>query len=212
MPEIDRLGESIEWIDLEFVERERTPEFAIQEGIQLHLAGLSLSNTKQRLDRLGVERSRTAIHNWVQKADLQPDSNVDPNQIAVDETVIRVNGQRHWLYAAVDPETNQFLHVRLFQTLTTQLTVLFLRELREKQQVEDVTILVDAATHLKAALDRLGLRFRVCRHGNRNSVERIFREVKRRTSSFSNSFSNVALPTAESWLQAFAVWWNRCQS
>jgi putative transposase len=195
---------------LEFVERERTPEFAIQVGIQLHLAGLSLSNTKQHLERLGVERSRTAIHDWVQKADLQPDSDVAPNQIAVDETVIRVNGQRHWLFAAVDPDTNQFLHVRLFQTRTTQLTLLFLRELHEKQQVSDVTFLVDKAHHLKNALERLGLRFRVCRYGNRNAVERVFREVKRRTSSFSNTFSNAQLPTAESWLKAFAVWWNRC--
>ena len=116
MPETNRLSEPTEWIDLEFVERQRTPEFAIQVGIQLHLAGLSLSNTKQHLERLGVNRSRTAIHDWVRKADLQPDCDVSPNQIAVDETVIRVNGQRHWLYAAVDPETNQFLHIRLFQT------------------------------------------------------------------------------------------------
>ncbi|WP_380674660.1 IS6 family transposase [Salinigranum sp. GCM10025319] len=210
MPEINRLSRNTEWIDLEFVERQRTPEFAIQVGIQLHLAGLSLSNIKQHLERLGVERSRTAIHDWVRKADLQPDSDVSPNQIAVDETVIRVNGQRHWLFAAVDPDTNQFLHVRLFQTRTTQLTVLFLRELREKQQISDVTFLVDKAHHLKNALERLGLRFRVCRHGNRNAVERVFREVKRRTSSFSNTFSNAKLPTAESWLQAFTVWWNRC--
>jgi putative transposase len=210
MPEIDRLSEPTEWIDLEFVERQRTPEFAIEVGIQLHLAGLSLSNTKQHLERLGVERSRTAIHDWVRKADLQPDSNVEPNQIAVDETVIRVNGQRHWLFAAVDPDTNQFLHVRLFQTRTTQLTLLFLRELREKQQLSDVTFLVDNAHHLKNALERLGLRFHVRRHGNRNAIERVFREVKRRTTSFSNTFSNAQLPTAESWLQAFAVWWNRC--
>jgi putative transposase len=210
MPKTDRLSESIEWIDLEFVQRERTPQFAIQVGIQLHLAGLSLSNTKQHLEKLGVERSRTAIHDWVRKADLQPDSDVDPDQIAVDETLIRVNGQRHWLFAAVDPESNQFLHVRLFQTRTTQLTVLFLRELREKQQLSNVTFLVDDAAHLKAALDRLGFRFRVCRRGNRNAIERVFREVKRRTSSFSNTFSNAKLPTAESWLQAFAVWWNRC--
>ncbi|WP_136590990.1 IS6 family transposase [Salinigranum halophilum] len=212
MPETNRLSEPTEWIDLEFVERQRTPEFAIQVGIQLHLAGLSLSNTKQYIERLGVKRSRTAIHDWVRKADLQPDCDVSPNQIAVDETVIRVNGQRHWLYAAVDPGTNQFLHVRLFQTRTTQLTVLFLRELREKQQLSDTTFLIDDAAHLKAALDRLGLRFRVSRHGNRNSVERVFREVKRRTSSFSNTFSNARLPTVDSWLNAFAVWWNRCQS
>ncbi len=45
MPEIDRLGELTEWIELEFVERQQTPEFAIQVGIQRHLVGLSLSNT-----------------------------------------------------------------------------------------------------------------------------------------------------------------------
>jgi len=210
MPETDRLSGDTEWIDLGFVERERTPRSAIQTGIQLHLAGLSLSNTKQYLERLGVERSRTAIHNWVQKAKLQPTGDETPNQIAVDETVIRINDERHWLYAAVDPQTNEFLHVRLFQTRTTQLTLLFLRELREEQQVEQATFLVDGAHHLKAALERLDLRFQVRRHGHRNAVERIFREVKRRTSSFSNTFSNVEPPTAESWLQAFAVWWNRC--
>ena len=154
----DRLSGSSSWIDLEFVERERTPQPAIEVGIRLHLAGLSLSNTKRELEKLGVERSRTAIHNWVQKANLQPTSDTVPNQVAVDETVIRVNGERCWLYAAVNPATNEFLHVRLFQTLTTQLTLLFLRELREKQQVEQATFLVDGAQHLQTALTRLGLR------------------------------------------------------
>jgi hypothetical protein len=51
----------------------------------------------------------------------------------------------------------------------------------------------------------------VCRRGDRNPTERIFREVRRRTSSFSNTFSNAKLPTAESWSQAFAVWWSRRQ-
>ena len=210
MPENARLSGYLDEIDLEFVEREATPRLLMKLSIQLHLAGLSLSNTKQRLETLGVERSRTAIHNWVQKADLQPTSDGTPNQIAVDETMIRINDERHWLYAAVDPNTNEFLHVRLFQTRTTQLAVLFLRELSEKQQAEQVPFLVDQAHHLKAALARLGLRFQVVHHGNRNAVERVFREVKRRTSSFSNTFSNVEPSTAESWLQAFAVWWNRC--
>jgi len=146
-------------------------------GIHLHAARLSLSNTKQILDELGVKRGRTAIQNGVQKADRQPDSDVEPDQIAVDETVIQVDGERHWLYAAVDPETNRILHARLFQTRTTQLTVLFLRELREKQQIEQATFLIDVAAQLVAALERLGFRFHVIRHGNRNSVQRMFREV-----------------------------------
>jgi hypothetical protein len=49
MAEIGRLCKPTEWINVEFVERERTPEFTIQIGIQLHLADLSLSNTKQFL-------------------------------------------------------------------------------------------------------------------------------------------------------------------
>ena len=206
MPENERLGGCTSWIDLEFVERERTPPEIVEMGIHLHVAGLSLSNTKQILEKLGVGRSRTAIHNWVQKADLQPSSDGSPNRIAVDETVIQVNDQRHWLFAAVNPDTNEILHSRLFQTRTTQLTMLFLRELQQKQPVEQATFLVDGATHLASALDRLGLRFQTVRHGNRNSVERAFREVKRRTSSFSNTFSNASLASAESWLQAFAVW------
>jgi len=212
MPENERLSGRTSWIDLGFIERERTPREIIEVGIHLHVAGLSLSNTKQILERLGVERSRTAIHNWVQKADQQPSCDGSPNHVAVDETVIQVNDERHWLFAAVDPETNRILHARLFQTRTTQLTVLFLRELREQQQVEKATFLVDGATHLASALGRLGLRFQTVRHGNRNSVERVFREVKRRTSSFSNTFSNASLSSAESWLQTFAVWWNRCQT
>jgi len=64
MAEIDRLSGGIDWIDLEFIERERTPERIVEVGIQLHLHGLSLSNTKQYLEELGVEQSRTGIHSW----------------------------------------------------------------------------------------------------------------------------------------------------
>lgn len=83
--------------------------------------------------------------------------------------------------------------------------LLFLRELREKVPTEQATFLVDGAHHLKNALERLNLRFQRRRHGNRNAAERVFQEVERRTSSFSNTFSNVTLPTAASWLETFAV-------
>jgi transposase-like protein len=51
--------------------------------------------------------------------------------------------------------------------------MLFLRELREKVPGTTATILVDNAHHLKSALDRLGLRFQVHRHENRNAVVRV---------------------------------------
>ena len=144
----------------------------------------------------------------MQNANLQPTSDAAPDHIAVDETVIQANDERRWLYTAVDPETNKFLYVRLFPARTTQLTVLFLQELQQYVPVTQATILVDDAHHLKAMLSRLGLRFQMRRHGNRNAAERVFREVKRRTSSFSNTFGHAQPTTAERWLQAFAVWWN----
>lgn len=98
-------------------------------GIRYYLSGLSLSNAVIELEKFGVQRSRKAVHDWVQKADLQPATDANPDHIALDETVIRVNGQQYWLYAAVNPETNRFLHVRLFTT-TTALTQKFLRELK----------------------------------------------------------------------------------
>lgn len=126
-------------------------------GIQAHLAGLSLSNTVSLLADLGVDRSRNAVHDWVQNAALQPTEGRSPNHVALDETVIRINSQQYWLYAAADPDTNHLLHVRLFLTTTTAVTQIFLQELREKHDVESAVFLVDSAQHLQTTLRRANL-------------------------------------------------------
>ncbi|MFQ3318205.1 MAG: putative transposase [Natronomonas sp.] len=209
MPEIDRLNGNLGQIELEFVEREATPQLLMTLSIQLHFAGLSLSNTVFILEMFGVERAQSTIHNWVHKADLQPDDGRNPDHVAVDETVIQLNDEQYWLYAAVDPETNELLHTKLEPTRTNVLAHSFFRELREKHDVDDAMFLVDGATPLKDACNRHGLRFRCEKHGNRNSVERVFREVKRRTPSFSNCFSNATAETADDWLRSFAFAWNQ---
>ena len=107
MAETDRLDGCIEWIDLSFVERERTPSWAIQVGIRCHLAGMSTRDASKYLEKLGVHRSHVAVHNWVQKAELQPISTVSADQLAVDEKMIRLHGEEFWLYGAVDPETGR---------------------------------------------------------------------------------------------------------
>jgi putative transposase len=70
------------------------------------LRGLSLSNTVELLDCHGVQHSWKATHGCVQKDDLQPESGASSGQIALDETVIRINNQQCWLYAAGDPIVN----------------------------------------------------------------------------------------------------------
>jgi putative transposase len=66
----NRFSGCTDWIDLDFVERQRTPERAMKLGIQLQLVGVSLSNTVSILEEMDVKRSRKTIHDWVQKADL----------------------------------------------------------------------------------------------------------------------------------------------
>jgi len=209
MPENTRLNGCLDEIDLEFVEREATPQFLMKLSIQLHLAGLSLSNTVSILEIFGVERARSTVHNWVHKADLQPKSGQNPDHVAVDETVIRLNNEQYWLYAAVDPETNRLLYTKLEPTTNKELAHAFFAELREKHDVDDAVFLIDGSHSLKDVCRRHGLDFRYEKHGNRNSVERVFREVKRRTICFSNCFSNARAETADDWLRSFSFAWNQ---
>jgi transposase-like protein len=209
MPEPDRLTEFSSGFELGFVEREVTPELAMKLGIQLDAAGLSLSDTVSVLAGLGVDRCRSTVHKWVQKASLQPHAGKNPAHVAIDETVIQCNDQRYWLYAAVDPKANEFLHVRLFPSRTIVLTKRFLRELTEKPAVGDSLFLVDGAPWLQAALHQLQLRFQHVTYGNRNAVERLFKEVKRRTEQFATHFRHTTIESAETWLQTFAFIWNQ---
>ena len=209
MPENDRLNGCLGEIELGFVEREATPKLLMKLGIQLHLAGLSLSNTVSILEIFGVKRARSTVHNWVHKADLQPESDQNPDHVAVDETVIRLNDEQYWLYAAVDPETNELLYTKLEPTTNKVISHAFFAELREKHDVDDAVFLIDGSLSLNNACRRHGLDFKYEKHGNRNSVERVFREIKRRTTSFSNCFSNANAKTADEWLRSFSFAWNQ---
>jgi transposase-like protein len=197
MSENARLNGCIDQIELGFVEREATPRLLMKFSIQLHLASLSLSNTVSILEIFGVERAQSTVHNWVHKAELQPGADQKPDHVAVDETVIRLNEDQYWLYAAVDPETNKLLHTRLEPTTTTVLAQSFLRGLSEKHDVSDAVFLVDGSHSLQTACQRHGVDFRYENHGNRNAVERVFREIQRRTLCFSNCFSSANAETAD---------------
>jgi hypothetical protein len=63
MPEITRLVGRIGYFELDFVEREVTPQPAMKLGIQLRLTGLSLSNTTLVFDILGLNSCRSIVHN-----------------------------------------------------------------------------------------------------------------------------------------------------
>ncbi|SDY42237.1 hypothetical protein SAMN04487946_1155 [Halobellus clavatus] len=90
-------------------------------------------------------------------------------------------------------DTNRLLHLRLFPTRTQALTEIFLAELHEKYLVDEAIFLVDGAPWLQAACHRHSLRFQHVTHGNRNAIERVFKELKRRTEAFADHFRHTIL-------------------
>jgi len=174
-------------------------------SIQLYLARLSLSNTVSILEVFGVDRIQTTVHNWFHEADLQPESGRSPNHAAVDEAGSRIKGEQYWQYAAVDPEANDLLHTRLEPTRNNTLADQFFVDLCEKHDVDGAIILLDGTAALQRACRKHDLDFRYERHGNRNSVERVFREIKRGTICSSNAKAEIA----NEWLRSAAFARNR---
>ena len=74
--------------------------------------------------------------------------------------MIQLNDEQYWLYAAVDPETNELLYTRLEPTINSVITHTFFAELQEKHDVDDAVFLVDGSHSLKDACRRHGLGFR----------------------------------------------------
>ncbi|AUX10452.1 ISH14-type transposase [Halalkaliarchaeum desulfuricum] len=155
-------------------EREATPRFLMKLGIQLYLAELFLLNIISLFDIFGIKRARSTVHNWVHKADLQHENGLSPDHVAVDETVIGLNDEQCWLYAAVGPQTNKLLYTQLEPTTNSVLVQQFLAQHREKHDVDDAVFLTDGSLSLKDACTRHGLDLRVERHEDHNSVEHIY--------------------------------------
>ena len=67
-------------------------------GIQLRLADLSFLYTVSILEVFDASHVRSTVHNWVHEAELQPESDRNPDHVAVDKTVIRLNDERQAVY------------------------------------------------------------------------------------------------------------------
>jgi transposase-like protein len=80
MGEIVHLNRCNTGIELDFVDAVQTPIESMEHAIQLHLAGLSLKNTVLALEQFGISRAKSTVHNWVQKADLEPRGGCKPEK------------------------------------------------------------------------------------------------------------------------------------
>ena len=105
--------------------------------------------------------------------------------------MIQLNDEQYWLYAAVGPRSNDLLHAQFEPTTNNALADQFFADLHDKYDSYVMTFLVDGSGSVKRTCRKHSLDFRCEPHGTRTSVERIFREIKRGTTNFSNCFSHA---------------------
>ena len=180
----DLLRETLDEDSQDVWENERTPTPVRRFGVRLHTAGLSIRETVAILDLLGVDRSHGAVWNWVHTlSEAQSDPpTAEPSRVAVDEKQIEVDGEKKWLYAAVDTKSKLLLEVDVFSRRGTDLAAAFLHRLTQKHDVGDSVFLVDAGGYL-TALARRELSGRLD-YRTRTHIEKWFQTVTMRIDRF----------------------------
>jgi len=208
MPLSDLLRENFATDDLECWQRERTPTPVRAFGVRLTAAGLSIRETTAVLRLLGVDRSYGAVWQWIHRlADSLADPpTATPSRVAVDELAVRLNGELHWLYAAIDTETKLVLGAELFEQRGTDAATAFLRSLDRKHEFADTVFLIDGYGYL-TALARLDLSGRLD-YSFRNHIEKWFHTLRMRIDRFHTSWVD-SQASAQQWLAVFVAYYNR---
>jgi putative transposase len=169
--------------------------------------GLSIRETVAILELLGVDRSHGAVWNWVHTlSEAQSDPpTASSSRVAVNEKQITVDGEKKWLYAAIDIESRLLLEIDVFGRRGTDPAAAFLHRLTEKHDVGDTEFLVDAAGYL-TALARRELSGQLD-YRERNYIEKWFHTVSMRIDRF-HSFWRGSQSSAKQWLRRFRYHYN----
>jgi len=170
--------------------------------------GVSLREVKAVLDWLGVDRCHQAVWYWKETAaETQSDPpTAAPSRVTVDKKQVKVDGEKKWLYAAIDTDAKLLLKVDVFSRRGTDPAAAFLHRLTEKHDIADTEFLVDDAGYL-TALARHELSGQL-NYTERNHIEEWFQIVTMRIDRF-RSFWRGSHSSARRWLRRFRHYYNR---
>ena len=112
-----------------FVERERRDPEVIALSILLYQQGLSLRRVQETMGYLDQDITYRGVHYWIQKlgSELEWNNGKLPNKVVVDETVVKVGGERWYLYAAINPNDRRIVYAAIYPTRNSMTTKSFLK-------------------------------------------------------------------------------------
>ncbi len=123
----------------------------------------------------------------------------------MDEKQIEVDGEKKWLYAAIDTESKLLLDIDVYSRLGTDPAAAFLHRLTEKQDISDAEFLVDGGGYL-TALFRHDLSGQLD-YRERNHIEKWFQTITMRIDRF-HAFWRGSQSSVRRWLQRFRHHYN----
>jgi transposase-like protein len=181
----------------------RNPPLEKLYSVILFIAGLSLRDLSERLCLTGA--SRESVRIWVHRfSSLFRPSRRVRRLVAVDETVLKVNGQICYLWAAIDVDTNEILALYASRGRGIPNAIKFLKMVLRSCDGKPIVV-VDRGPWYRWALERLGITYFHETFGNRNKIERWFREMKERTKRFYNNVNSKNLKSIEDIAMAVAI-------
>jgi transposase-like protein len=172
-------------------------------SVILFIAGLSLRDVSERFCLTFA--SRESVRIWAHRSSslFKPSRRVR-RLVAVDETVLKVNGQICYLWAAIDVDTNEILAIYASRGRGLPNAIKFLKMVLRSCDGKPIVV-VDRGPWYRWALERLGITYFHETFDERNKIERWFRELKNRTKRFYNNVNSKTLKSIEEIATAVAI-------
>jgi putative transposase len=172
-------------------------------SVILFIAGLSLRDVSERFCLTFA--SRESVRMWAHRSSslFRPSKRVR-RLVAVDETVLKINGRICYLWAAIDVDTNEILALYASRGRGLPNAIKFLKMVLRSCDGKPIVV-VDRGPWYRWALERLGITYFHETFGNRNKIERWFRELKNRTKRFYNNVNSKTLKSIEEIATAVAI-------
>ena len=198
-------------------------EFEIFErnkvSLEIKLATIAMYLLSSSLRRIALllNVGKSTVHYWIEKFkdSLESEGKKEVKRlviarVAVDETVLKYNGMKCYLFAAMDVERNKVIHLKVYPTRNALTAYSFLKEVLRMCEVEE--LILDKGP-VRGALQRLGVKFRHESFGERSLVESVFSSFKQRAKIFFCSITVNFRRREKSarWRRALECWNRFCR-
>ena len=155
--------------------------------------------------------TKTSIYRYVKKFQSSIKLSIKPKErtmIAVDETVIKDNGRKCYLWAALDIHTKELIAFDVSYGRSELDAIHFLAKVKARCKGKLPIVLSDKGPWYKDALSRLGFEQWTYTFNLRNAIERFFRYIKERTKIFYNNInSGNGIKHIVLFMKMFAYWY-----